>query len=466
MKLTFLGASRNVTGSCTLLETGSKRILIDCGYFQEREFQDRNWNEFPVDPATIDLVLMTHAHLDHCGRLPRLVAQGFQGRILATRASQHIIAIILRDSARLQQEDVRHKMKRHQRQGREPKHGYDPLYTVEDAEHAIAAIHPVPFEKPFDLSEGVSATWYEAGHILGAGSIRIELEEGGRTRSVLFSGDIGRHGMPLLRDPVAPPGADVVVVESTYGDRDHAPKEDIPGQLEEIINSTHARGGNLVIPSFAVERAQDLFYHFSELLFAKRIPHTMVFLDSPMAVRVTEVFKRHKELFDDETLAMLESGRHPCNFPGLKMARGRAQSKAINHIRGTVCVIAGSGMCTGGRIKHHLLSNISRGESTILFVGYQAEGTLGRQILAGPEEVRIMGQMCPVKARIAQINGFSGHADRGELKDWLSKLDPKPEKLLINHGESDVATLFARDLEAEGFDSYAPVYLETLEFRG
>jgi metallo-beta-lactamase family protein len=464
MKLTFLGAARNVTGSCTLVEAGSSRILVDCGYFQERKFQDRNWHEFPVEPASIDVILMTHAHLDHCGLLPRWVAQGFKGQILGTSATNDIIAIILRDSARLQQEDIRQKKKRHERQGRKPKHSYNPLYSLEDAEHAIDRLRDITFGKTVDLAEGVSATWYEAGHILGAGSIRLEVEENGETKSVLFSGDIGRSNMPLLRDPATPPGADTVILESTYGDREHAPKEDIPGQLADIINSTHEAGGNLVIPSFAVERTQDLFYHFTELLSAKKIPPTMVFLDSPMAVRVTEVFRRHPELFDEETRALLENGHHPVDFPGLQMSRTRSQSKSINRIKGTICIIAGSGMCTGGRIKHHLLANISRPESTILFVGYQAEGTLGRHILSNPPEVRIMGQMCEVKARIAQINGFSGHADHLELRHWLSGLSPQPQRLLLNHGESKVITGFASELEKDlGLPTYAPTYRETLE---
>lgn len=462
MKLTFLGAARNVTGSCSMLEVNQHRILIDCGYFQERKFQDRNWNDFPVNPGSIDLVLMTHAHLDHCGLLPRLVAQGFKGDILATSASKDIIAIILRDSARIQQEDMRQKQKRHQKQGKTAKFGYDPLYTVEDAEHAISLLKSVPFKTELEIFPGVKACWYEAGHILGAASIRLEIDENGEKKSILFSGDIGRSDMPLLRDPVSPPGADTLVIESTYGNRTHAPKEDIPGQLADIINSTHEMGGNLIIPSFAVERTQDLFFHFTELLAAKRIPPTLVFLDSPMAVRVTDVFRRHKELFDETTMALLESGNHPCNFPGLKMAKSRSQSKAINQIKGTICIIAGSGMCTGGRIKHHLLSNISREESTILFVGYQAEGTLGRHILSGPEEVRILGQMCPVKARIAQINGFSGHADQVELKHWLSGLSPQPGKIFINHGEEKVAMGFAEDLAAEtGTVCLAPAYKES-----
>ena len=464
MKLTFLGAARNVTGSCTLIEIKNHRILVDCGYFQERKFQGRNWDDFPVKPDSIDIILMTHAHLDHCGLLPRWVTKGFRGDILATSASKDIISIILRDSARIQQEDMRQKQKRHQHQGKQAKFGYDPLYTVEDAERTIDLLKAVPFNRSIEIFEGVHSCWFEAGHILGAASIRLEVHENGESKSVLFSGDIGRSDMPLLRDPVTPPGADTLIIESTYGNRIHAPKEDIRGQLEEIINSTHEMGGNLVIPSFAVERTQDLFYHFTELLSAKRIPPTLVFLDSPMAVRVTDVFRRHQELFDDETMALLQGGHHPCNFPGLQMAKTRAQSKAINQIKGTICVIAGSGMCTGGRIKHHLLSNISREESTILFVGYQAVGTLGRQILSKPEAVRIMGQMCPIYARITQINGFSGHADQAELKQWLSNLSPQPKRIFVNHGEKEVAMGFARDLHAKtGAETVAPEYQETIE---
>jgi metallo-beta-lactamase family protein len=451
MKITFLGAARNVTGSCTLLETGKTRILIDCGYFQERKFQDRNWADFPVPPASIDVVLLTHAHLDHCGRLPRLVAQGYRGNILTTSASADIAAIVMRDSARIQQEDVRQKQKRHQREGRSSPHPYEPLYTVDDAEDAVSLLKPVPFETPVDIAPGVRAVWVEAGHILGAASIHLTVRENGEEKTILFSGDLGRDNMPLIRDPVIPPAADTVILESTYGDRVHDTDETIPDQLADIINQTHRDGGNLIIPSFAVERTQDLFYHFSHLLAAKKIPSTMVFLDSPMAVRVTEVFMRHKNLFDDETVALLESGKHPCNFPGLKMSRTRDQSKAINSIRGTVCVIAGSGMCTGGRIKHHLLANLSRPESTILFVGYQAVGTLGRTILEGPAEVRILGQLVPVKARIAQVHGFSGHADKRELRTWLEALPTKPKRVFLNHGEESVSLGFAQEL-AQGLD--------------
>lgn len=447
MHLTFLGAAGNVTGSCTLLETGSSRILIDCGFVQERKFQDRNWEPFPVDPSSVDVVLLTHAHLDHCGLLPRLVAQGFKGRILGTEATCDIAAIIMRDSARIQQEDLKQKQKRHAREGRKPKHPYQTLYDPDDAEDTIQQLSPVPFERSLEIVPGVHAVWYEAGHILGASSIRLEITENGETKSFLFSGDVGRKDMPLIRDPVIPHGADTLILESTYGDRNHNMQVDIKDQLARIIRETHEAGGNLIIPSFAVERAQDLLFHFTRLLRSKSIPPTMVFMDSPMAVRVTEIFMKHKSLFDSKTRAMLDQGVNPCDFPGLKMSRTREQSKAINQIRGTICVIAGSGMCTGGRIKHHLKANLARPESTILFVGYQAEGTLGRIILRKPETVRVLGETLPIKARIEQINGFSGHADRSELQTWMEALEPKPQRIFLNHGEASVAQTFAESLQ-------------------
>jgi len=447
MNITFWGAAGSVTGSCTYVETDGGKLLIDCGLVQERKFQERNWADFPVDPAALDAVILTHAHLDHCGLLPRLVAQGFKGRIYATEASADIAAVILRDSARLQQEDLRQKQKRHAASGKQPSHPYRTLYTLDDAEDAIQQFATVRFEQPVEVLPGVKALWYEAGHILGAASVRLEVAQAGGSRSLLFSGDVGRKDMPLIRDPVTPHGAEVLILESTYGNRDHENEVKIADQLAEVVNATFEAGGNLVIPSFAVERAQDLLFHFTRLLRAKQIPPMMVFLDSPMAVRVTEIFKRHEDLFDDKTRAMLAHGTHPVDFPGLKMARTREQSKAINQIRGTVCVIAGSGMCTGGRIKHHLKANLARPESTVLFVGYQAEGTLGRAILQKPPEVRLFGELVPVKARIAQIQGFSGHADRNELQAWMQALDPQPQKVFLNHGEASVAAEFAQRLQ-------------------
>jgi metallo-beta-lactamase family protein len=464
MHLTFLGAAQNVTGSCYLLESEGRSVVIDCGTFQERDFQHRNWEDFPIRPAKVGAVLLTHAHLDHCGLLPRLSAKGFHGPIFATAATASIAAIVLRDSARILEEDLRQKQERHAREGRDSPHPYEPLYTTDDAENAIALFRPVPFAKPVQILPGIHATYIESGHILGAASIRVDVREGERTRTVLFSGDIGRDHMPLIRDPAQPAGADFVVVESTYGDRLHPDSQDIEGQLASVVNATHKAGGNLVIPSFAVERSQDLLYHFSRLVHAKRIPHTLVFLDSPMAVRVTDVFKKHPDLMDAETLELLERGQHPCDFPGLQMARTRDQSKAINQIRGTVCVIAGSGMCTGGRIKHHLRSNLPREESTILFVGYQAEGTLGRQILGRPEGVRLFGGWVPVKARIEQLQGFSGHADRDELRQWVRQLDPAPKEVFVTHGGKRVSAEFAAGLAKDfGLKAHAPAYQERVE---
>ena len=456
--LQFLGAARSVTGSRYLLEANGKRILIDCGLFQERDFQDRNYDPFPVPANSIDTVLLTHAHLDHCGLLPKLVAEGFGGDILGTRASLSIADIIMQDSARIQQEDLRYKLKRLKREGRKPKHPAKALYTVEDAQQTSRQLTPIEMEKDIEIAQGVTARWREAGHILGACSILITVKQNGDVRKILFSGDIGRTNQPILRDPKGFDGADYVITESTYGNRLHEPAADIPGKLERIVNRTVRYGGNIVIPSFAVERTQDLMYHLSHLLKEKRIPPMMVFVDSPMAIKVTEVFKRNAELFDKETRARLEEGDHPVDFKGLVMTRSPDQSKAINNVRGSCIIIAGSGMCTGGRIKHHLKHNISREENTILFVGYQAKGTLGRYILERPDDVRIHGDIQPVRAMITKINGFSGHADRDELFAWLRAMK-KPKHIFITHGEKDVAESYGELIEDKlGVNTTVPDY--------
>jgi metallo-beta-lactamase family protein len=303
----------------------------------------------------------------------------------------------------------------------------------------------------------------DAGHILGSSMIEVTVREGAEQRVVLFSGDVGRWDVPILRDPTPAEKADYVVTESTYGNRDHKDNAGIPDALAEIIRETRADGGNVIIPSFAVERAQELLYVLNELLQADRIPHLMVFVDSPMAISVTDVFKRHPELFDEDARAMLAEGRHPCQFPGLRMSRSVDQSKAINHIRGTAIVIAGSGMCTGGRIKHHLVNNIGRPESTVLFVGYQANGTLGRIILEGAKRVRILGREHTVRARIRRINGFSAHADRGELHRWLSSLQSAPRGVFVTHGEAEAAAGFASWLKGRtGWPVSVATYRQTV----
>ncbi len=459
IKLTFLGAAQNVTGSRYLVEACGRRILVDCGLYQERRLRGRNWEEFPVPPESIHAVLLTHAHLDHVGYLPRLVADGFRGTVHSTAATAEIARIVLLDSGRIQEEDAAKKRRRHKRERRRGPYPVRPLYTEEDAERTSGAFAPVDYGEALGLGEGIEATFHDAGHILGSSMLKLAVTENGRARTILFSGDVGRWDKPILRDPTLFDEADCVVVESTYGDRLHKDEGGVEECLEEIVNSTHRSGGNLLIPSFAVERAHELMYHLNSLLRADRIPHLMVFLDSPMAVRVTKVFQRHEELYDEEMTEFVESRRSPFSFPGLKMTNSVAESKAINHIRGTAVIIAGSGMCTGGRIKHHLVQNIERRESTLLFIGYQASGTLGRIILGGAKKVRIFGRTYRVRARVRQIHGFSGHADRDELFRWVSHLRKPPRRVFVTHGEPESARSFAGLLEEKlGVEVSVPGY--------
>jgi metallo-beta-lactamase family protein len=459
IKLNFFGAARNVTGSCYYLEANGMRLLVDCGLYQERDLKARNWADFPVPADTIDAVLLTHAHLDHCGRLPKLVKEGFSGTVFATSATAEIANIIMLDSAHIQEEDIKHKKRRHERSGKKSPFPYEPLYTMEDAEKVNTLFNKAKYNTKVPIGEGVTAEFREAGHVFGSSSIRLEVEQGGETRSILFSGDVGRWDLPIMRDPFQYEHADYVLIESTYGDRVHEDVADIPGELERVINETHKAGGNVVIPSFALERTQELLYHLNNLLNEDRIPHLVAFVDSPMAIKVTEVFKKHPELFDEETMAQVRAGDKPCDFPGLTMSQTVDQSKSINHIKGTAIIIAGSGMCTGGRIKHHLKNNIDRPESTILFVGYQAVGTLGRIILDKPESVRIFGEEHLIKARIERISGFSAHADQNELFRWISSIKEPPRKVFITHGEESQATAFQKFLtDKTGWTCVVPEY--------
>jgi len=439
----FLGAAQNVTGSRYLLQANGKQLLVDCGLYQERHLLARNWEPFPIPPASIDAVLLTHAHLDHCGLLPKLVREGFKGKIYCTAATSEIAQIILLDSAKLQEEDAEFKRKRHQREGRKGPFPVIPLYTTTDAEACFPLFWPLEYKQSIKIGENLEATFYDAGHVLGSSIIKVKVHQNGQARNVLFSGDIGRPHRPIVHDPTSLEEADYVLVESTYGDRIHQEPEDTKKTIAEVINSTKKAGGNIIIPSFALERSQEVLYYINELLLDDAIPHIMVFLDSPMAMSITKVFQRHSELFDTQMVEFVRRHRSPFNFPGLKMVETTEQSKAINHIKGTVAVIAGSGMCTGGRIKHHLVNNISRPKSTIMFVGYQANGTLGRQIVDGQKQVRILGQEHQVKARVVQVSGFSAHADRDELFKWLTDLKKPPRRLFIVHGEPDSARHFA-----------------------
>jgi metallo-beta-lactamase family protein len=462
-RLSFLGATRSVTGSRFLLDTGKQRLLVDCGLSQERDMQEKNWAPFPVPADRIDVVLLTHAHLDHCGLLPRLAKEGFRGRIFATGPTAEIARIVMLDSARLQTEDAENKKKRHETEGRRGPRPPAPLYEVKDAEAAAALFHEVRYGETVSLGDA-EAVFFEAGHILGSASIRVGIDAGDSTRTVLFSGDIGRWDRPIINDPAPCDSADYVLMESTYGDRLHGDDSQISATLQAIVSDTVARGGNIVIPSFAIERSQDVLYYLNQLLRTDKIPHLLVFLDSPMAASVTEVFGHWPGFFDAEMLALIRDNRSPFDLPGLVIARSSEDSKAINRIAGSAIIIAGAGMCTGGRIKHHLARNISRKESTVLFVGYQAEGTLGRQIVEGASDVRILGERLPVKAQVKSIQGFSGHADRDELLRWASCLKQAPRRAFIIHGEVEVAGKFAKTLEEKmGWGAVVPTPGQTVE---
>jgi metallo-beta-lactamase family protein len=448
MRITFHGATRDVTGSCYLVECQNKRILIDCGLYQgNRETDEENRNDFGFDPASIDYLLLTHSHLDHCGRIPLLSRRGFKGTVLTTSASRELARLVMLDSARIQEEEARYRnYKASRRKNREAP--AEPLYDTLDALNSLDAFVDIAsFAQPHDLCPGIRTTFYDAGHILGSACILLELEEGGRQRRVLFSGDLGYDGRAILPDPAPPPQADIVVMESTYGNRLHKPLIPSIEELYQAINTTVSRNGNVLIPSFALERTQELLYYLREGIDQGRLPrHLQVYLDSPMAVSATQIFRRHRECFDEETWAVISAGQDPFELPGLKIIRDVAESMALKHVQGAV-IIAGSGMCTGGRIRHHLRHNLWRREASIVFVGYAAGGTLARQIIDGAEVVRVLQDEVEVNAEIYTIGGFSAHADQRELLHWHRQTG-SPERTFLVHGEEEAMLTLASHLTA------------------
>nr|WP_320010023.1 MBL fold metallo-hydrolase [uncultured Desulfobulbus sp.] len=434
MQLTFHGAAQNVTGSCHLIECGPTRILIDCGLYQGgRELDEENHNDFGFDPASIDYLLLTHAHLDHCGRIPLLYRRGFRGKILTTGATRELTRLVLLDSARIQEEEARY---RNYKAGKRRQHQMvAPLYNTLDALNSLECIAPpVSFGRQQELSPSIRATFYEAGHILGSASILLELEEAGRQQRVLFSGDLGYNGRAILPDPAIPPKADIVVMESTYGNRVHKQLSPSIDELYLAINTTIQRNGNILIPSFALERTQEILYYLREgIEGGKLLRHLPVYLDSPMAISATQIFRNHPECFDEETWSVINAGADPFELPELHITRDTAESMGLKNIRGSV-IIAGSGMCTGGRIRHHLRHNLWRKEAAVVFVGFAAEGTLARRIINGEEVVRVLHDQVEVNADIYTIGGFSAHADQNELRAWHAQTG-SPEKTILVHGE-------------------------------
>ncbi len=448
MRISFHGADRNVTGSCHLVECAGKKILIDCGLYQGgRELTEENADAFGFEASEIDYLLLTHAHLDHCGRIPLLVKRGFKGEIITTAATVELARLVMLDSAGLQEEEARYQLRKAQRRGHKAKNT-EPLYTTLDALNSLEFIgRRVHYDEAIELTKGVRATFINAGHILGSASILLELEEKGRQHRLLFSGDLGYSGRAILRNPTSPPEVDTVVMETTYGDRLHKQLAPSIDELYDAINITIGRGGNVIIPTFALERAQEILYYLRQGVESNRLEHyTNVFLDSPMAISATQIFERHPECYNTETLKISHHGGDVFDLPGLHFTRETAESMSINKVDGGALIMAGSGMCTGGRVRHHLKYNLWRNKCSVVFVGYAAQGTLARRIVDGARQVKIFGEEIPVRASIYTIGGFSAHADQAELLSW-HQLTGTPQRTFLVHGEEKSMQSFAKKLK-------------------
>lgn len=442
MKLSFLGAARTVTGSQYLLEAAGKRLLIDCGMVQGgQHFRNQGRPDFHLDYTKVDAVLLTHAHIDHSGNLPLAVRLGLPGPIYCTAATQDLCAVMLPDSAHIQEEDARHDLRKWMRSGRIGP-APTPLYTVEDAEKVLPLLRGVRYDESVAIAPGIKVRWRDAGHILGAASLEVWVTEGGREEKIVFSGDIGNPNRPLLKDPTLLDSADYVVMESTYGNRRHEQAESKCDCLQRIVERAVRNRGHIIIPAFAVGRVQELLFELNNLVEHNLIPRLPIFVDSPLAISATEISRKHKECFDEETRAMLAAGDDPMDFPGLKLTREQAESKRINFEKGPMIIIASSGMCTGGRILHHLQNHLDHGNDTILFVGYQAQGTLGWYLQQGNPVVKVFGQKTQVRAKVQSLRSFSAHADADGLLHWLQSIQGT-KTVFVTHGEEDAALDFA-----------------------
>lgn len=456
MKLCFLGATHEVTGSCFLLSVGNKKILVDCGMEQGRDIYENQ--PIPTRISEVDYVFLTHAHIDHSGNIPMLYKKGFRGKIFLTDATAKLADIMLRDSAHIQEFEAEWRNRKAKRSGGEL---YEPLYTMQDAIGSISLFAPCPYDKDLVIDEGITARFYDAGHMLGSSSIRLTLKEENHERTIVFSGDIGNVNKPLLKDPVYPKSADYVVMESTYGNRNHGQRPDYLGSLVEILKEVLTHRGNLVIPSFAVGRTQEILYVLREIK-QKRLLGDLsdfpVYVDSPLANEATKVFTQClKECCDEETQKLIDEGIEPIVFDGLHSSIKTEESKAINFDPTPKVIISASGMCEAGRIRHHLKHNLWKDNSIILFVGYQTEGTLGRSLLDGARSVKLFGEEIEVRAKIMNLDGVSGHADREGLLTWVKNFDKNTKRVFIVHGEDKVCDEFAESVQREcGLQSFAP----------
>ena len=460
MKLSFYGAAQCVTGSCHCLEVNGKKILVDCGLQQGRDEIDNSY--LPFNPAAIDAVLITHAHIDHSGRVPMLIKNGFTGRIITTRLTADLLSIMLADSGHIQESDAEYQNKKNKRAGRPE---IEPIYTVADAMRVPEFLTTVEYGEVVEVCEGVKATFIDAGHLLGSASIRLDLTEGGESRSIVFSGDIGNVDQPILRNPQFFDGADYVVMESTYGNRNHTEVWSYTDELAEIIDETLGKGGNVVIPSFAVGRTQELLYFMREIKdqnLVTSVKDFPVYVDSPLARSATTIFCGDLTGYlDEEAIELVSEGEHMFSFPGMNMTETVEESKLLNMDNVPKVIISASGMCDAGRIRHHLKHNLWKENSAVVFVGFQSPGTLGRHLLDGAEKVKMFGEEIAVRAKIINFQGLSSHADRDHLMEWIGKFKaPKPQHVFVVHGDSDVAPLFAETVQDMGFTAHAPLYTE------
>ncbi len=454
MKIHFNGAARTVTGSQILIEVNNSRILLECGLFQGKRADTYHFNQnFMFDPKSIDVLLLSHAHIDHSGNIPNLVKQGYSNHIYATEATVSLSEIMLRDSGYIQESDIQYVNKKRARRGEPP---MEPLYTYEDAEKACDLLRPVKYNQQIEVAKGVTATFVDSGHILGSASIVLNINENGKSKRLWFSGDIGRDGLPLLKDPIMPSNADYMIMECTYGDKTHSDPEQAFLEFREVTQKTISRGGKIIIPAFAVGRTQELVYFLNRMLTAKDIPPIPIFVDSPLAVNATDIFKKYYHLFDRETQEFIQDEKYTAlSYPNLKYTRSVEESKALNDLKGPAIIISASGMAEAGRILHHLRNNIENPINTILIVSWQAPHTLGRRLAERQKTVRIFGQLFERRAEIATIGGLSAHAGQTKLIDYAKATKDTLKGLYLVHGEGRSANVLMEKLEE---NHIAPVY--------